>query len=183
MAHGRARRRGLRAANLIDDRERAAGVYAREMRWTPLVVLVSLVACQKGWTERELKPTDVKLGSGTVVKISLPDGVKRSNGDDAVVAMLEPTPLDGPSVILTRAGSTPLYDSADAYIKDSHDGQLEKRDVAGGWGVGYERGGPHVHVTKKIGSVYVECDAAFDGGPKDLKARTEMIWKICSSIN
>ena len=136
-----------------------------------------LVACQKDWTGRELKPIEVNL-AGQKVHISVPDGVKRSGDANGLVAMLDPTPNDGPSVILSK-GMEPISATADDYIKASTDKELEKRELSGGHGGVFDRDGPHVHVTRKVGAVYIDCDAAFPGGTKDKAARVEMIWKMC----
>lgn len=70
------------------------------------LLVVMLVACQKDWTGRELKPIEVNL-AGQKVHISVPDGVKRSGDANELVAMLDPTPNDGPSVIFSK-GMEPI---------------------------------------------------------------------------
>ncbi|MEO8796497.1 MAG: hypothetical protein ABI551_01305 [Polyangiaceae bacterium] len=148
--------------------------------WLLVASAISLVACSKDWSERELVPVVVSLGSSGAVTVSMPSGLKRTS-KEGVLAIYESETADGPLIYVVAL--TASDDTADSYIAGSKDGSdFEKRDVPGGFGIAYQSDGPLVHVVKKLGSKFLTCDASFPGGTKGGAKRADLIWRICTSM-
>jgi hypothetical protein len=147
-------------------------------RWLLLCLLVGCKEPQP-WNERELKPTDVELGGTVKVKVSVPDGVTRTNAGQDPSARFESSTEGGPTISvyidqnLSQALVTNPPIGATAF---------ERRDLPGGQGFTYLKDGPHVHTTRKVGANTIACDGFFLGHTKDELKREDMLWKVCTSI-
>lgn len=151
------------------------------MRLLAVVAFVSLIGCTKDWTDRELVPVSVDLGSGKTFTVSMPNGLKRSSPAGPLGTYEAENIGGGPYVMLAALSFS--EGDADGYIAGTADGsEFEKREVPNGFGVTYDDGGPHVHVVRKINTTYLTCDASFVGGTKDRTKRLDLIWRICSSM-
>lgn len=148
--------------------------------WLLLASALSLVACSKDWSERELVPVTVGLGSSGTVTVSMPSGLKRTS-KEGVLGVYESETSGGPLIYVVAL--TASYDTADSYIAGSKDGSdFEKRDVPDGFGIVYQSDGPHVHVVKKLGDRFLTCDASFPGDSRGGEKRADMLWRICTSM-
>ncbi len=148
--------------------------------WLVVASALSLVACSKDWSDRDLVPVSVNLGSSGTFTVSMPSGLKRTS-KEGVLGIYESETADGPSVYVVALMASD--DAADSYIAGCKDGSdFEKRAVPGGFGIVYQSNGPRVHVVKKIGDKFLTCDGSFPDGTKGGAKRSDLIWRICSSM-
>ena len=144
------------------------------------LLLVGIVACHdKGWTEREQKPTSLDLGGGVKLTVSVPDGLKRTNAEGDASARFESIVEGGPFVSV-YADASNLQELVTVPPPGSTG--LDKRELPDGYGFLYAKDGPHVHLTRKIGKSTINCDGFFLGTNKDDLERADMLWKICASV-
>ncbi len=144
------------------------------------LLLVALLAChEKGWTERELKPTNIDLGGGVKLTASIPNGLERTNAEGEASARFESKVPGGPFVSV-YADASNLQELVTVPPQGATG--LDKRELPDGYGFLYEKDGPHVHLTRKIGKTTVNCDGFFLGANQDDLKRAETLWKICSSV-
>ena len=144
-------------------------------------MLVLLVACQrdKAWSDRPLEPTDVPLGPAVKVKVSLPHGLSRTNAQGDSSARFEPAVEGGPIVSVYVDAKL-----SQALVTNAPVGSMgfERRDLPNGQGFIYFKDGPHVHTTRTILGDTVACDGFFLGSTREDFKRSDLLWRICTSI-